>query len=782
MKRFLAFLGGIAVSVAFMPMVASAVSTQWDWTGSALRPFSAMWNAPVQVPWIVATSTATSTFAGSVQSPSFCITGGDCTSTFSFLSDITGLITAGSNISFSGTGTSGDPYEISATSGGGGGLATTTPWTVNDLAQVVNNGTVRSIATSSLGLPTFADLGTAWGDITGALSSQTDLQTALDAKLSTTTAASTYYLQSNPAGYTTNTGTVTSVGMTVPTGLSVSGSPITTSGTLGLTLTSGYVIPLTASTTQWATAFGWGNHATAGYLDSGDIGVSVQAYDADLTAIAGLATTDSNFIVGNGSTWVAESGSTARTSLGLGSLATLSSVSNTNWSGTDLSVANGGTGLSTCTANYLMTGNGTSAHICEANLTFTGSLLTVTGATNISGLLTAGTIASTTLGDTINGLTAKATPADNDMFGLMDSAASNVLKKLSWSNLLVGIGTWLQGITGYANDYVLTASSTATYGVAWVEASGGGSFQYTETVPLLFERNAGQPVSVYNGNAYTSAAAAAYATIPFKQAIGISKATVTAASLPYPTVVQTTSGTRSGYQGNVTISSVPAGNNYLMLASASRATSVTFTGMTDFSNSGTGSFKSAWMAIGNHAGGDITFPISTGDLGGETINYAVTIVGNATQTAPTELAAYNAESSKAATTTLKSRVYTLMGDNTNTDVTSSVEPNERLVHQGTSQGRAVIFSTPSWQTASTTFTYSRTIRATLVEVAPATAIDFPEAEIVLGGAVTTGLSGLTLRTKYFVSNTGTLATASGTTNLPVGYAVSSSTLMMFQLP
>jgi len=47
------------------------------------------------------------------------------------------------------------------------------------------------------------------------------------------------------------------------------------------------------------------------------IGSNVQAYDADLTAIGGLAKTDSNFIVGNGSTWVAESGATARASLGL---------------------------------------------------------------------------------------------------------------------------------------------------------------------------------------------------------------------------------------------------------------------------------------------------------------------------------------------------------------------------------------------------------------------------------------------------------------------------------
>jgi hypothetical protein len=43
--------------------------------------------------------------------------------------------------------------------------------------------------------------------------------------------------------------------------------------------------------------------------------------DADLTAIGNLGKTDGNFIVGNGSTWVAESGATVRTSLGLGTMA-----------------------------------------------------------------------------------------------------------------------------------------------------------------------------------------------------------------------------------------------------------------------------------------------------------------------------------------------------------------------------------------------------------------------------------------------------------------------------
>lgn len=43
-----------------------------------------------------------------------------------------------------------------------------------------------------------------------------------------------------------------------------------------------------------------------------------QPLSSSLTDIAGLAPTDSNIIVGNGTTWVAESGATARTSLGLG--------------------------------------------------------------------------------------------------------------------------------------------------------------------------------------------------------------------------------------------------------------------------------------------------------------------------------------------------------------------------------------------------------------------------------------------------------------------------------
>ena len=49
-----------------------------------------------------------------------------------------------------------------------------------------------------------------------------------------------------------------------------------------------------------------------------EIGVDVQAFDSEPAALSGLTPSDSSIIVGNGSTFVTESGATARTSLGLG--------------------------------------------------------------------------------------------------------------------------------------------------------------------------------------------------------------------------------------------------------------------------------------------------------------------------------------------------------------------------------------------------------------------------------------------------------------------------------
>ncbi|MFA6314989.1 MAG: hypothetical protein WC648_01285 [Candidatus Paceibacterota bacterium] len=85
------------------------------------------------------------------------------------------------------------------------------------------------------------------------------------------------------------TGTVTSVAQTVPTGFSISGSPVTTSGTLAVGYTAGYSLPLSASTTEGSTAYTWGNHATAGYdqvTTAGD-GLTRTANDFDCDTASG---------------------------------------------------------------------------------------------------------------------------------------------------------------------------------------------------------------------------------------------------------------------------------------------------------------------------------------------------------------------------------------------------------------------------------------------------------------------------------------------------------------
>jgi hypothetical protein len=49
---------------------------------------------------------------------------------------------------------------------------------------------------------------------------------------------------------------------------------------------------------------------------------------------------------------------------------------------------------------------------------------------------------TTTIGAMISGADAKTTPVDADMVGLMDSAASNLLKKLSWTNIKATLKTY----------------------------------------------------------------------------------------------------------------------------------------------------------------------------------------------------------------------------------------------------------------------------------------------------------------------------------------------------
>lgn len=147
-----------------------------------------------------------------------------------------------------------------------GGLTTSIPAAPNPKVQVCACIYSSASVGSYFVRPSFGGiLGQYEGDVTVSTPANGDLlirdQTAgkwVNAPLTAGTGISV----TNSAGGITiaNTspssgGTVTSVGMTVPTGLTVTGSPVTTSGTLAVSYTSGYSIPTTASQTNWDTAY-----------------------------------------------------------------------------------------------------------------------------------------------------------------------------------------------------------------------------------------------------------------------------------------------------------------------------------------------------------------------------------------------------------------------------------------------------------------------------------------------------------------------------------------------
>jgi hypothetical protein len=113
-----------------------------------------------------------------------------------------------------------------------------------------NNGaSTYSSTTGILNVPTYTLAG---------LGGQAALSGTGFVKISGTTISydnSTYYLASNPSGYTTNVGTVTSIGLTSATsGVTIGSSPITTSGniTLAIVTASGTQQGLLSST-DWTT-------------------------------------------------------------------------------------------------------------------------------------------------------------------------------------------------------------------------------------------------------------------------------------------------------------------------------------------------------------------------------------------------------------------------------------------------------------------------------------------------------------------------------------------------
>lgn len=119
-------------------------------------------------------------------------------------------------------------------------------------------------------------------------------------------------------------GTVSSVALDVPVGFAVSGSPITTSGIIGLSFATGYSLPTNANQSNWTNAY---NNRISALTTSGNSGVATlsnntlnipnytlaglggQPLNSNLTTIASL-TGASGFLKTNGSgTWTVDTNS-----------------------------------------------------------------------------------------------------------------------------------------------------------------------------------------------------------------------------------------------------------------------------------------------------------------------------------------------------------------------------------------------------------------------------------------------------------------------------------------
>lgn len=78
---------------------------------------------------------------------------------------------------------------------------------------------------------------------------------------------------------------------------------------------------------------------------------------------------------------------------------------------------------------------------------------------NTAALAAAPAETTTTIGALVNGATSKTTPVDADQIGLMDSAASNVLKKLSWANIKATLKTYFDTLYQAAGTYLTAANN-----------------------------------------------------------------------------------------------------------------------------------------------------------------------------------------------------------------------------------------------------------------------------------------------------------------------------------
>jgi hypothetical protein len=185
---------------------------------------------------------------------------------------------------------------------------------------------------------------------------------------------------------------------------------------------------------------------------------------ADLGQITTLAKTDSNFIVGDGSKWVAESGATARTSLGLGTAATTAS---TDYAPAAKGVTNGDS------HNH---DGGDGAQIAYSALSGLPTLGTAAAMTGPSGTIVGTTDSQTLTNKTLTDPAIIGAIAE-DVYTISDGAAFEIDPGNGTIQLITLGASRTPKATNFAagESVTLMVLDGSAYTLTWTDATFGGS-------------------------------------------------------------------------------------------------------------------------------------------------------------------------------------------------------------------------------------------------------------------------------------------------------------------